>query len=204
MTFASANLMPYAYFLVGFILPSLLTTQPSLSNFVVVNADLMSAISKLPLYCLVIRIALLLGEEFGKFPAFASILPTLPYFVVDVLLPSLLKTKPSVSHSLVVDVGLMLAILQFSSYSLLICIALLLVDEFGEFASFATFTACKQDSLLLFYILPCCLLMNLVNSPRFPDSSNLPCSPLVLSALLSLYSNSIIVLPFHWLKNLVN
>ena len=183
--------MPYAYFLVGFILPSLLKTQPSLSNFVVVNAHLMSAISKFPSYCLVICIALLLGVGFGKFTAFASILPSLPYFFVDFVLPSLLTTKPSVSHSLVVNVGLMLAILQFSSYSLLICIALLLVDEFGEFASFATFAACKNDSLLLFDILLCCLLMNLVNSPRFPDSSNLPCSPLVMRALLSLYSNSI-------------
>ena len=127
--------MPYAYFLVGFILPSLLTSQPSLSNFLVVDAHLMSAISKFPSYCLVICIALLLGEEFGKFTAFASILPTLPYFLEDLVLPSLLTTKPSVSHSLVVNVELMLAILQFSSYCLLICIALLLANEFGEFAS---------------------------------------------------------------------
>ena len=46
----------------------------------------------------------------------------------------------------------MLAIFQFSSYCVLICNALLLADEFGEFASFATFAACKQGSLLLFYI----------------------------------------------------
>ena len=57
----------------------------------------------------------------------------LAYFLVDLVLPSLLTTKQSISHSLVVNVELMLAILQFSSYRLLICIALLLSDEFGEF-----------------------------------------------------------------------
>ena len=117
-------------------------------------------------------IALLLGEEFGKFTAFASILPTLPYFLEDLVLPSLLTTKPSVSHSLVVNVELMLAILQFSSYCLLICIALLLANKFGECASDICHIRRLQAGLpclVLYSVLPCCFLMNLVNSSRFPD-----------------------------------
>lgn len=60
----------------------------------------MSGISKFQSYCLVICIALLLVEELGELTIFARNLPTLPYFLVGLVLPSLLTTKPSVSLSL--------------------------------------------------------------------------------------------------------
>ena len=69
--------MPYAYFLVGLMLRSLI---------LVVNAHLMSGISKFPSYCLVICIALLLVEELGELTTFASNLQTLPYFLVGLVL----------------------------------------------------------------------------------------------------------------------
>ena len=45
--------------------------------------------------------------------------------------------------------------------------------EFVTFANFAIFTACKGDSLVLFYILPHCLLTNWANMPCLPHLSNL-------------------------------
>ena len=42
---------------------------------------------------------------------------------------------------------------------------------------------------LLLYVLPCCLLTNLVNLQHFPDLSNLPYSPLAVRTLLSCYNN---------------
>ena len=78
--------MPYAYFLVGLMLCTLILA---------VNAHLMSGISKFPSYSLVICIALLLVEELSE-------LTTLPYFLVGhcTVLLSLLTTKPSLSLSL--------------------------------------------------------------------------------------------------------
>ena len=49
---------------------------------------------------------------------------------------------------------------------LVICIALLLADEFGEFANLATFVkfaifaACEKSPLVLLCELPCCMLTN--------------------------------------------
>ena len=112
----------------------------------------------------------------------------MPYFLVGLVLPSLLTTEPSVSHLVVANVQLMLAVLQFSSYFLVICIASVLADKFGEFATlarfvkFAIFAACKGGPLVLLCVLPGCLLTNLVNSPHL---SNLPHSLLAKGTLLS-------------------
>ena len=45
---------------------------------------------------------------------------------------------------------------------------------FITFVKFVIFTACKGGPLVLLYVLPCCLLTNLVNLQHFPDLSNLP------------------------------
>ena len=66
----------------------------------------------------------------------------------QVILPSLLAPQSSLSHLLVANAFLMLAISQFLSYCLVICIALLLSNEFAwclhrickHFANFVLFS----------------------------------------------------------------
>ena len=118
---------------------------------------------------------------------------------MDLVLPSLLTTKQSISHSRVVNVELMLAILQFSSYCLLICIALLLSDKFGEFTCVEIcHIRCLQTGLpcLVLYIIALLLADEFGELAMFSRLSNLPYWPLAMRALLSFYDNYYgIVLP---------
>ena len=156
--------MPYAYFLVGFILLSLLTSQPSLAHFLVVDAHLISAISKIPSYCLVICIALLLGEEFGKFTAFASIFANLALFswgpCTSITFDNQTIRIAFTGCKCRADARNFAIFILL--HCLLICIALLLADEFGEFASDICYIRRLQTGLpclVLYSILPCCLLI---------------------------------------------
>ena len=93
----------------------------------------------------------------------------------------------------------MLAILQFLSYCLLICVALLLSDEFGEFTCVGICRiCCLQTGLpcLVLYIIALLLADEFGEFATFSRLSNLPYWPLVMRALLSFYNSyNSIVLP---------